>query len=90
MQGASAWNGSGSSGDPYLIASPADWNTLASNVANGNFSQSCNDAGVKYAKSGVGCAVFTILACRFCRSYGGWDLEYDGVSCRARLVVKQT
>lgn len=36
VQGASAWNGSGSSGDPYLIASPADWNTLASNVANGN------------------------------------------------------
>lgn len=36
VQVASAWNGSGSSGDPYLIASPADWNTLASNVANGN------------------------------------------------------
>ena len=36
VQGASAWNGSGSSGDPYLIASTADWNTLASNVANGN------------------------------------------------------
>ena len=29
VQGASAWNGSGSSGDPYLIASPADWETLA-------------------------------------------------------------
>ena len=24
VQGASAWNGSGTSGDPYLIASPAD------------------------------------------------------------------
>ena len=36
VQGASAWSGSGSSGDPYLIASTADWNTLASNVANGN------------------------------------------------------
>ena len=36
VQGASAWNGSGSSGAPYLIASTADWNTLASNVANGN------------------------------------------------------
>ncbi len=36
VQGASAWNGSGSSGNPYLIASTADWNTLASNVANGN------------------------------------------------------
>ena len=30
VQGASAWSGSGtSSGDPYLIASPADWETLA-------------------------------------------------------------
>ena len=36
VQGASAWSGSGTSGDPYLIASTADWNTLASNVANGN------------------------------------------------------
>lgn len=36
VQGLFAWSGSGSSGDPYLIASPADWNTLASNVANGN------------------------------------------------------
>ena len=36
VQGASAWNGSGSSGDPYQITSTADWNTLASNVANGN------------------------------------------------------
>lgn len=36
VQGASAWSGSGSSGAPYLIASTADWNTLASNVANGN------------------------------------------------------
>ena len=36
VQGASAWSGSGSSGNPYLIASTADWNTLASNVANGN------------------------------------------------------
>ena len=32
VQGASAWNGSGSSGDPYLIASTADWNTLASTL----------------------------------------------------------
>ena len=32
VQGASAWNGSGSSGDPYLIASPADWNTLATST----------------------------------------------------------
>ena len=30
VQGASAWSGSGtSSGDPYLIASPADWETFA-------------------------------------------------------------
>ena len=36
VQGASAWSGSGSSGDPYQITSTADWNTLASNVANGN------------------------------------------------------
>ena len=36
VQGASAWNGSGSSGAPYQITSTADWNTLASNVANGN------------------------------------------------------
>lgn len=35
VQGASAWNGSGSSGDPYQITSTADWNTLASNVAGG-------------------------------------------------------
>ena len=41
VQGASAWNGSGSSGDPYLIASTADWNTLASNVANGNTYSDC-------------------------------------------------
>ena len=34
-QGASAWNGSGSSGDPYLIANANDWNTLATNVASG-------------------------------------------------------
>ena len=32
VQGASAWNGSGSSGDPYLIASTADWNTLATST----------------------------------------------------------
>lgn len=32
VQGASAWSGSGSSGDPYLIASPADWNTLATST----------------------------------------------------------
>jgi hypothetical protein len=31
-QGASAWNGSGSSGDPYLIASPADWETFATST----------------------------------------------------------
>ena len=36
VQGASAWNGSGTSGVPYQITSTADWNTLASNVANGN------------------------------------------------------
>ena len=27
-----AWSGSGTSGDPYLIASASDWNTLATNV----------------------------------------------------------
>ena len=32
VQGASAWNGSGSSGDPYLIASPADWETFATST----------------------------------------------------------
>ena len=33
VQGASAWSGSGtSSGDPYLIASPADWETLATST----------------------------------------------------------
>ena len=31
-QGASALNGSGSSGDPYLIASPADWETFATST----------------------------------------------------------
>ena len=36
-QGASAWSGSGNSAsDPILIANANDWNTLASNVANGN------------------------------------------------------
>ena len=32
VQGASAWNGSGTSGDPYLIASPADWETFATST----------------------------------------------------------
>lgn len=32
VQGASAWSGSGTSGAPYLIASPADWNTLATST----------------------------------------------------------
>jgi hypothetical protein len=32
VQGASAWNGSGSSGDPYQITSTADWNTLATST----------------------------------------------------------
>ena len=32
VQGASAWNGAGSSGDPYLIASPADWETFATST----------------------------------------------------------
>ncbi len=32
VQGASAWSGSGSSGDPYLIASPADWETFATST----------------------------------------------------------
>ena len=32
VQGASAWNGSGSSGDPYFIASPADWETFATST----------------------------------------------------------
>lgn len=36
IQGLFAWSGSGTSGDPYQITSTADWNTLASNVANGN------------------------------------------------------
>ena len=31
-----AWSGSGTSGDPYLIASESDWNTLATNVNGGN------------------------------------------------------
>ena len=31
-----AWSGSGTSGDPYLITSTSDWNTLASNVNSGN------------------------------------------------------
>lgn len=31
-QGASAWSGSGTSGDPYLIASPADWETFATST----------------------------------------------------------
>ena len=31
-----AWSGSGTSSDPYLITSEADWNTLATNVENGN------------------------------------------------------
>ena len=30
-----AWSGSGTSGDPYLIASASDWNTLATNVNGG-------------------------------------------------------
>ena len=32
VQGLFAWNGSGSSGDPYLIASPADWETFATST----------------------------------------------------------
>ena len=32
VQGASAWSGSGSSGDPYLIASSADWETFATST----------------------------------------------------------
>ena len=32
VQGASAWSGSGSSGDPYLIASTADWETFATST----------------------------------------------------------
>ena len=32
VQGASAWSGSGTSGAPYLIASPADWETLATST----------------------------------------------------------
>ena len=31
-----AWSGSGTSSDPYLITSEADWNTLATNVNAGN------------------------------------------------------
>ena len=34
-QTAWAWSGSGTSGDPYQIATAADWNTLATNVNNG-------------------------------------------------------
>ena len=34
-QAAWAWPGSGTSGDPYQIASVADWNTLVANVNNG-------------------------------------------------------
>lgn len=32
VQGASAWSGSGTSGAPYLIASPADWETFATST----------------------------------------------------------
>lgn len=32
VQGLFAWSGSGSSGDPYLIASPADWETFATST----------------------------------------------------------
>ena len=34
-QSAWAWSGSGTSSDPYLIASTSDWNALATNVNNG-------------------------------------------------------
>ncbi|MBR4546560.1 MAG: InlB B-repeat-containing protein, partial [Paludibacteraceae bacterium] len=35
VRGLFAWNGSGSSGDPYQITSIADWNTLATSVSGG-------------------------------------------------------
>ena len=36
VQGAWAWDGSGTSSDPYQIRNSADWATLASEVSNGN------------------------------------------------------
>ena len=46
-----AWSGSGTSGDPYLITSTSDWNTLASNVNggttySGNYFRLTNDISV--------------------------------------------
>lgn len=70
VQGASAWSGSGSSGNPYLIASTADWNTLASNVASGT-----NYSG-KYFKLTADITVTTIVG-----SYSGtktFNGTFDG------------
>ena len=35
-QGARAWDGSGTSADPYLIKTSADWRQLAADVKGGN------------------------------------------------------
>ena len=52
VQGASAWNGSGSSGDPYLIASPNDWETLATSTDeySGKFFKLTADITIQIAK----------------------------------------
>ena len=46
-QGAGAWPGSGTSGDPYLISSTEDWNLLADNVNAGT-----NYAGKYFRQTG--------------------------------------
>jgi len=70
-QGASAWSGSGNSAsDPILIANANDWNTLATNVANGT-----NYSG-KYFKLTADITVTTIVG-----SYSGtktFNGTFDG------------
>ena len=53
VQGASAWSGSGtSSADPYLIASPNDWETLATSTDeySGKFFKLTADITIQIAK----------------------------------------
>ena len=73
VQGASAWNGSGTSGVPYQITSTADWNTLASNVASGT-----NYSG-KYFKLTADITVTTMVTATFSGTFdgGGHTLTFN-------------
>ncbi len=73
-QGASAWSGSGNSAsDPILIANANDWNTLATNVANGT-----NYSG-KYFKLTADITVTTMVTATFSGTFdgGGHTLTFN-------------